>query len=75
MAEESRPDIPAADEATVAGWMAALEAQFGDRLDDAARATIREQLVQMAANSRALSDYLLANAQEPAFVFTARREG
>ena len=75
MAQQPAPHEQAADEATIQGWMTALEGQFGDRLDDTARASIREQFAQMVANSRALAAYTLANAQEPAFVFTALREG
>ncbi len=69
MADERRPDP------LVAGLLALVEAEFGDRLDDAGRARIRTQLETLAANSRALSAYPLTNDQEPEFIFTARREG
>jgi hypothetical protein len=75
----STPDTPdpqaAADAATVDHLMAALEAQFSDRLDDAAREHIRQQFVGMVAQGRALAAYPLSSSVEPTFVFTARREG
>lgn len=63
------------DDPLVAGILALAEAEFGDRLDDAARARVRKQAEAIAANSRELSAVPLANGQEPEFVFTARREG
>ncbi len=60
---------------TVEGLLAATEAEFGDRLDDEGRATVRRQIERIVENSRVLSAYALTNGQEPDFVFTARREG
>ncbi len=75
----STPDTPdpqaAADAATADHLMAALEAQFGERLDDAAREHIRQQFIGMVAQGRTLATYPLDSAVEPTFVFTARREG
>ena len=75
VAEQEHDPRRSADEALVAAWMAALEGEFGERFDDAARAEIRAQLAQQAANSRVLAAYALANAQEPASTFSARQEG
>ncbi len=68
MADTHSPDL------TVEGLSAATEAEFGDRLDDEGRASVRRQIERIVANSRALSAYALTNGQEPDFVFTARRE-
>ena len=65
----------AVDAATVDHLMATLEAQFSDRLDDAAREHIRQQFVGMVAQCRALATYPVGPDVEPTFVFTARREG
>jgi hypothetical protein len=75
----STPDTPdpqaATDAAIVDHLMSALEAQFSDRLDDAAREHIRQQFGGMVAQGRALATYPLRPDGEPIFVFTARREG
>lgn len=63
----------ARDAATADHLMAALEAQFGERLDDAARAQIRQQFAGIVAQGRALADYPPDPATEPDFVFTAPR--
>lgn len=76
MSTPTPPDPHAAtDAATVDHLMANLEAQFGDRLDDAAREHIRQQFVGMVAQGRALTTYPLRSEVEPVFVFTARQEG
>lgn len=76
MTTPSTPDPHAAtDAATVDNLMATVEAQFGDRFDDAAREQIRQQFAGMVAQSRALATYPLGPEVEPMFVFTARREG
>ena len=63
-------DAQATNDAALAEQlMAALEAQFGDRLDDAARAQVRQQVAGIVANSRALATYPLASEVEPAFLF------
>lgn len=67
---EQREQSPAVDH-----WFALLEAQFGERLDDAGRARIREQLGRMAAGGAELSAHALANGEEPDFIFSPRREG
>jgi hypothetical protein len=75
----STPTTPDPNAATVAATvdhlMASLEAQFGDRLDDTAREHIRQQFATMVAHGRALATYPLRPDAEPAFVFTAQREG
>ena len=76
MSTPNTPDPQAAADATsVDHLMSALEAQFGDRLDAAAREHIRQQFVGMVAQSRSLTTYPLGLEVEPTFVFTARREG
>lgn len=76
MSTPTSPDPHAAtDAATVDHMMANLEAQFGDRLDAAAREHIRQQFAGMVAQSRALATYPLRPEAEPVFVFTARQEG
>jgi hypothetical protein len=59
----------ASDDALAEQLMAALEAQFGERLDDASRAQVRQQVAGIVANSRALATYPLRSDVEPAFVF------
>lgn len=50
-------------------WLAIVESQFGERLDDAGRARVREQLGRIAEGAAKLSARGLANAEEPDFVF------
>ena len=68
------PPAPAAPPA-VDHLLAALEAQFGERLDEAGRARVREGLERMVAGGAALSAVPLANGDEPDFVFRAYRGG
>jgi hypothetical protein len=76
MSTTDTSDLQAAvDAATVEHLMATLEAQFGERLDDAAREQIRQQFAGMVAQGRALATYPLRPDVEPTFVFTAQREG
>ena len=65
------PDDPAAarDAALAAQLLAQVEAEFGDRLDDDARAQIGRQCAEIVAQGRALAAYPLASATEPAFTF------
>ena len=68
------PPAPASPPA-VDHFLAALEAQFGERLDEAGRARVREGLERMVAGGAALSAAPLANGDEPDFVFRAYRGG
>lgn len=52
-------------------YMALLEAEFGDRFDDAARARIREQLQGVAEVSAAVARFPLRNGDEPGSIFRA----
>lgn len=76
-----QPPAPAASESAdspaVTTLLAALEAQpgFAERLDDAARAHVREQLARLLTASAALAAQPLANGDEPDFVFSAHRGG
>ena len=67
MGQASPPQPAEAPE--VLHLLAALEAQFGERWDDADRARVREQLAKGAVGGAALSDRALANGDEPDFVF------
>ena len=70
MSATDSADAQATNDAALAEQlMAALEAQFGDRLDDAARAQVRQQVAGIVANSRVLATYPLGSDVEPAFVF------
>ena len=66
---------PATPPPAVDHFLAALEAQFGERLDEAGRARVREGLERMVAGGAALSAVPLANGDEPDFVFRAYRGG
>jgi len=55
--------------------LAALRAEFGDRLDDAGIARVREQLTAIAATSAALAAVPLANGDEPMAVFDPQTKG
>jgi hypothetical protein len=59
----------ASDAALAEQLMAALEAQFGECLDDTARAQVRQQIAGIVANSRVLATYPLGSDVEPAFIF------
>lgn len=63
-----------ADEQQIAGLLAAVEAEFGTRLDEEGRENVRRQVERIVANSRALSAFPLTNGQEPDSVFAAWRE-
>ena len=66
----SEPEPPPEEEApAVAPLLAALEAEFGDRLDEAARAGVRRRLAELLYSASALAAYPLANADEPGTVF------
>jgi len=55
--------------------LTALRAEFGDRLDDAGIARVREQLTAIAATSKTLAAAPLANGDEPMSVFQAQAKG
>lgn len=57
----------------VEALVAAVEAEFGARLDADARAHIRRDCERLVANGRALSGQPLANGDEPDVVFAAGR--
>ena len=71
---KARAGEDGADKATAAladAMLATIETQFGERLDKAGKARVREQLEGLAKASAALAAYPLANADEPDFVFSA----
>ena len=73
-AEQAAPSPdpePASEEEApaVAPLLAALEAEFGERLDEAARAGVRRRLAELLKSASALAAYPLANADEPGTVF------
>jgi hypothetical protein len=73
-AQQEEPRPPAEEQPEppeVAPLLAVLEAQFGERFDDAARERARKQLTALLASAGALAAYPLANADEPDFVFSA----
>jgi len=53
--------------------MAVMEAEFGERLDEAGREKIRTGIERNRANAAALAAYGLANGDEPGTVFRAYR--
>jgi len=53
--------------------MAVVEAEFGERLDEAGRAKIRTGIERNRTNAAALTAYGLANGDEPGTVFRAYR--
>lgn len=53
--------------------MAAVEEEFGERLDDAGRARIHEGLEKNLTNAAALAAYGLKNGDEPGTVFHAAK--
>ena len=63
---EEQPEPP-----EVAPLLGALEAQFGDRFDDAAQERARKQLAAILASAAEVASYPLTNADEPDFVFSA----
>lgn len=48
-------------------------ARFGDRLDDAGRATIRQRIVRQVEEADALRGMTLANGDEPEILFSPYR--
>lgn len=62
-----------APDPAIEALMTAVEAGFGECLDEAARAQIRRECEGIVANGRALSAQPLANGDEPDFVFAAGR--
>jgi hypothetical protein len=54
----------------VEALVAQVEANFGAHLDDAARAQVRRQCAEIAANGAALAAWSLANGDEPATILT-----
>lgn len=53
--------------------MAAIEARYGERLDDKDREIVRAGIARNLANAEALAAYPLANGDEPGSVFRAYR--
>ncbi len=53
--------------------MATVEAEFGERLDEAGREKVRTGIERNRANAAALAAYGLANGDEPGTVFRAYR--
>ncbi len=64
-------------EARIAHLLAIVEAQFGERLDEAGRARVREQLGRQVDGSAQLAAAAAAleNGDEPDFTFSPHREG
>ena len=60
---------PEAEAPAVAPLLAALEAEFGDRLDEAAREGVRRRLADLLKSAAAVAAVPLANADEPGTVF------
>ena len=60
---------PEAEVPVVAPLLAALEAEFGDRLDEAAREGVRRRLADLLKSAVAVAAYPLVNADEPGTVF------
>jgi hypothetical protein len=58
----------------VAPLLTALVAQFGDRLDEAARDRARRQLQRLMKTAAEVAAYPLANGDEPGSVFNPRAE-
>ena len=73
-AGESRPAEAEEESPVVAPLLAALEAQFGDRLDEAARDRARRQLQRLMTAAAEVAAYPLANGDEPGSVFNPRAE-
>ncbi len=53
--------------------MAVVEAEFGERLDEAGRAKIRTGIERNRTNAETLAAYGLVNGDEPGTVFRAYR--
>ena len=68
MAEQQGEKNPVVEQ-----MMATVEAEFGERLDDAGRAKIRTGIERNMTNAAALVAYGLANGDEPGTVFRAYR--
>ena len=66
----SQEGAPPAASAAVEATLAALVAEFGERLGEGERAQIRERLERQAGGATALAAVSLANADEPDFVFS-----
>ena len=72
-AQQEEPRPPAEEQPEppeVAPLLAVLEAQFGERFDDAARERARKQLTATLASAAGVAAYPLANGDEPASVFS-----
>ena len=68
-------DDTVADSRDVDARLAVVLARFGDRLDDAGRATVRARIVAQLAEAAALRAVPLQNGDEPDFVFAPFRQG
>jgi len=62
-------------EAAVDALLAVVQAEFGERLDEAGVARVREQLRGIVANRAALAAASLRNGDEPGSVFAATTPG
>ena len=67
--QEGVPTAPGGS-ATVEAMLAAIVAEFGERLGEDERAQIRERLERQVGGAAALAAVPLANADEPDFVFS-----
>ncbi len=68
MAEQQGEKNPAVEQ-----LMAVVEAEFGERLDEAGREKVRTGIERNLSNTAALAAYVLANGDEPGTVFRAYR--
>lgn len=68
MAEQQGDKNPVVEQ-----MMAVMEAEFGERLDEAGREKIRTGIERNRTNAEALTAYGLANGDEPGTVFRAYR--
>lgn len=67
---ETPHDPEAARDAALAEQLfAQVVAEYGERLDEAARELVRRQCADIIAQGRALAAYPLETATEPAFTF------
>lgn len=76
-AGESQSPVAPDREVRIAHLLAIVEAQFGERLDEAGRARVREQLGRQVDGSAQLAAAVAAleNGDEPDFTFSPYREG
>lgn len=68
MAEQQGEKNPVVEQ-----MMGTVEAEFGERLDEAGREKVRTGIERNRTNAEALAAYGLANGDEPGTVFRAYR--